>query len=76
MSSIWPSRWRRLSYIITIAKYGPTQLNKTIRIGTPHTVISEAYPMEKVVMELSSVVGVERHAVGREDLGIEGVKVA
>jgi hypothetical protein len=29
--------------------------------------------MEKVVMELSSIVGVERRAVGREDPRIEGV---
>lgn len=35
-----------------------------IRIG--HTGISEAYPTEKVVMELPSVVGGERRAAGRK----------
>lgn len=35
--------------------------------------VAATLPMEKVVMELSSVLGVERRAVGREDPGIEGV---
>jgi hypothetical protein len=56
---------------INIDSRGSTQLNITIRTG--HTGISEAYQTEEVVAyQMEEEVGVERHAMGREELGIAG----
>jgi hypothetical protein len=68
MSTVWMSGKTKH---INIDSRGSTQLNITIRTG--HTEISEAYKIEEVVAyQMEEEVGVERHAMGREDPGIAG----
>ena len=68
MSTVWISGKTKH---INIDSRGSTQLNITIQTG--HTGISEAYQTEEVVAyQMEEEVGVERHAMGREDTGITG----